>query len=35
MLTLFRKCGFAVKKSGGAGVVHVALDLNGSNTPGS
>ena len=27
MLTLFRKCGFAFKKIGGAGVVHVVLDL--------
>jgi len=28
MLALFRKCGFVVRKSGGAGVVHVVLDLN-------
>jgi len=27
MLTLFRKCGFVFKKGGGAGVVHVVLDL--------
>lgn len=27
MLKLFRKCGFGVKKSGGAGVVHVELEL--------
>jgi GNAT superfamily N-acetyltransferase len=27
MLTLFRKCGFYVRKGGGAGVVHVVLDL--------
>ena len=28
MLALFRKCGFGVKKSAGAGVVHVVLELN-------
>ena len=27
MLTLFRKCGFILKKGGGAGVVHAVLDL--------
>jgi RimJ/RimL family protein N-acetyltransferase len=27
MLKLFRKCGFGVKKSSGAGVVHLELDL--------
>ncbi len=27
MLTLFRKCGFTFKKSGGAGVVHAVLEL--------
>jgi GNAT superfamily N-acetyltransferase len=27
MLTLFRKCGFSVRKGGGASVVHVVLDL--------
>jgi RimJ/RimL family protein N-acetyltransferase len=27
MLALFRKCGFALKKGGGAGVVHTVLQL--------
>ena len=27
MLALFRKCGFILKKGGGAGVVHAVLDL--------
>jgi GNAT superfamily N-acetyltransferase len=28
MLTLFRKCGFGAKKSSGAGVVHMVLELH-------